>query len=366
MFLLKFYEQNKNYISNTINELIFCRNDETKSDTHIRDCLDLRRVMFIVELSLVPVVIMACYNTGYQAHINHTLEGVETWRSALFDLLGFSLGQTSFWSSFIYGLLFFVPVYLTSMLVGGAWELFFAIMRRKKISEGLFVTGLIFSLLMPASISLWQVALGISFAIVIGKEIYGGTGRNLFNPALVGMAFLYYAYPQAINTFDANNLNFTLEQAFWGTIPGQLGTTSFFACLVGAVVLLISGLASWKIMFSMLIGMFFSSSVFNMIGAGINPLFGLTPEWHLMTGGFAFACVFLATDPISATTTEMGKYYYGFFIGILGVIFRVMNPESTAFWMLAILVMNAMAPLIDHLVVKSNIYRRQKRELSNL
>jgi Na+-transporting NADH:ubiquinone oxidoreductase subunit B len=265
-------------------------------------------------------------------------------------------------------------------MVGSFWEVLFAVVRRQEISEGFLVTSLLFALILPPTIPLWQVALGISFGIVLGKEVFGGIGMNIFNPALVGRAFLYFAYP-AESTGDAvwvavdgvtratplarfessGEAAVGWMDAFLGFIPGSMGETSTLACLIGAAVLILTGIGSWRIMVSVCAGMASLALLFNMAGSGTNEMFAMSPLWHFVLGGFAFGTVFMATDPVSSANTEAGQYAYGFLIGTLTILIRVVNPAYTEGMMLAILFSNIFAPAIDKVVVAGNVRRRRKR-----
>ena len=254
-------------------------------------------------------------------------------------------------------------------------------MRKHAINEGFFVTSLLFALIMPPNIPYWQVALGISFGIVIGKEVFGGVGMNILNPALVGRAFLFFAYPAQISgdrvwvAVDGISQATPLAQwadptlqvsiswwdAFLGLIPGSMGETSVIACLIGAVILIVTGIGSWRTMISVLVGMIGFSFLFNMIGSATNPMFQMTPQWHLVLGGFAFGTVFMATDPVSSAITQKGKYIYGLLIGFLVVMIRVVNPAFPEGMMLAILFANVFSPVIDRIFINANVKRRMAR-----
>ena len=273
------------------------------------------------------------------------------------------------------------PIYLVTNIVGGLWEALFCIVRRHELNEGFLVTGSLFPLICPPTLPLWQVALGISFGVVIGKEIFGGTGKNFLNPALTGRAFLFFAYPAQISgdkvwtaldgVSRATPLSHAAEggvqavigvtswfDAFFGLIPGSMGETSTLACLFGAAVLILSGIGSWRIMSSGLVSVVVISLMFNLIGSSTNPMFGLGPHWHLVLGGLAFGLVFMATDPVSGAMTEEGQWVYGFLIGTMCILIRVVNPAFPEGMMLAILFGNVFAPLIDQLVLKFHIKRR--------
>jgi Na+-transporting NADH:ubiquinone oxidoreductase subunit B len=298
--------------------------------------------------------------------------------------LGYAPG--SFLSCFVHGGLYFLPVYIVTMTVGGLWEVLFAIVRRHEINEGFLVTGMLFPLTLPPTIPLWQVALGISFGVVIGKEIFGGTGRNFLNPALTARAFLYFAYPAQISgdavwvaldgytgattlgvmaTADPavglDAINVTWLQAFLGTISGSMGETSTLGCMIGAAILIATGIGSWRIMTGVLAGGMGFSALFWAIGSDTNAMFSLPPWWHLVIGGYAFGLVYMATDPVSAAMTQTGKWFYGILIGAMTILIRVINPAFPEGIMLAILFGNVFAPLIDYFVVQANIKRRLAR-----
>jgi len=374
--------------------------DKTKKNVHIADSLDFKRTMIMVAWALLPCVFMAMYNSGYQANLalhNDPDLIASGWRAGIMgflansSFLGTILGwfgasiemhPGSFLGNMIYGALFFLPAYIVTMTVGGLWEALFAATRGHEINEGFVVSGLLFPLTLPASIPLWQVAVGISFGVVIGKEVFGGTGKNIFNPALTARVFLFFAYPAQISgdavwtAVDGHTgatalselvsggvaaLSTSWSDAFWGFIPGSMGETSTLACLFGAAVLIATGIGSWRIMLSCTIGMILTSMLLNSIGSETNQMMNVPWSWHFVLGSFAFATVFMATDPVSATQTTMGKWVYGFLIGCLGLLVRAINPAYPEGWMLAILFMNAFAPLIDWFVLNSNVKRRQRR-----
>lgn len=377
-----------------------------KGLTHIRDALDLKRMMTMVVVALIPCVFMALWNTGYQANL--TLEkmsaaGIEPefgWQHHVHVWLGFTHDPSRFLDNFIYGALFFFPVYIVTLAAGGTAELIFSIVRKHEINEGFLVSSLLFPLILPPTIPLWQVAVGILFGIVIGKEIFGGTGRNFLNPALTARTFLYFAYAgeisgdkvwtavdgfsgatalgqlanvrpdnqydsvtdslQAIST-TAGEQSITFWSSFIGTIPGSMGETSVLACLFGAAVLIATGIGSWRIMAGCCIGALGLSSLLYLIPGESNPMFGISPWWHFVIGGFAFGTVFMATDPVSASMTETGKWIYGILIGVMTIMIRSLNPAFPEGIMLAILFGNVFAPLIDYFVVQANIRRRAVR-----
>ena len=363
----------------------------TKSGSHVRDALDLKRMMMMVVYALIPAVLMALYNTGYQANLAITNLGAQstTWQADVIRWLGLGFDPANLFANVIHGALYFLPVYIVTIAIGGIWEVLFAVVRKHEINEGFLVTSLLFPLIVPPNIPYWQVALGISFGVVIAKEVFGGVGMNIINPALAGRAFLFFAYPAAISgdkvwvavdamskatplaeaastsvTHVAPHLSYSVWQGFIGLIPGSMGETSTLACLIGAVVLIASGIGSWRIMLNILVGMVAMSSIFNLIGSDTNPMFYMSPMQHLVYGGFAFGAVFMATDPVSAAFTEKGKMIYGLLIGILVVLVRVVNPAFPEGMMLAILFMNVFAPIIDNFVVKGNIKRRLARNVA--
>ncbi len=361
---------------------LFTSGEVTKNPSHVRDALDLKRMMITVVVALIPAVLFAFYNTGLQANaaiqqMNLTSSG--TWQGSLLQALGLPFDANNFWSNFIHGALYFLPVYLVAVAVGGFWEVLFAIVRGHEISEGFLVTSLLFPMILPPTIPLWQVAVGISFGVVIGKEVFGGVGMNILNPALTGRAFLFFAYPAQISgdkvwlavdgiskatplakfaegTF--HTAGYSWWDAFYGFIPGSMGETSTLAILIGAAILLITQIGSWRIMLSVVVGMVFMSLTFNLIGSDTNPMFQVSPLWHFVLGGFAFGTVFMATDPVTAAMTKGGKYLYGLLIGIMVVLVRVVNPAYPEGMMLAILFGNVFAPILDKIFVNANIKRR--------
>jgi Na+-transporting NADH:ubiquinone oxidoreductase subunit B len=363
---------------------LFTTGKVTDRASHIRDVMDMKRVMFCVVIALLPCVFMALYNTGLQANLLLAARGTATlpgWRGGVLSALGAGVDPDSIFANMIHGGLYFFPVYFVTVVVGGLWEALFATIRRHEISEGFLVTSLLFPLTLPPGIPLWQAAVGISFGVVFGKEVFGGTGRNMFNPALVGRAFLFFAYPAQIS---GNSVWVAVDgvtratplaeaadpvliptvswiQAFLGTIPGSMGETSTLASLLGAFILIFAGIGSWRIMLSVTAGMVCVSLLLNVIGSATNPMFHLSPMWHLVLGGFAFGTVYMATDPVSAAMTHTGKYIYGFIIGTLTVLIRVINPAFPEGIMLAILFGNLLAPIIDRFVLNADIKRRMLR-----
>jgi Na+-transporting NADH:ubiquinone oxidoreductase subunit B len=363
---------------------LFTSGKTTARPSHVRDAMDLKRVMMIVVYSLVPAVLLALYNTGLQTNL--ALEGagstvIEGWRGAVLAMFGIGINSDSIMGCILHGSLYFIPVYIVTLAVGGIWETIFAAVRKHEISEGFLVTSLLFPMILPPDIPLWQVALGISFGVVIGKEVFGGTGRNIFNPALTGRVFLFFAYPAQISgdtvwvavdgvtratplaeaADPALSLSVSWIDAFIGFIPGSMGETSALAALIGAVILIVTGIGSWRIMISAVAGLAVFSAMLNMIGSATNPMFQLTPLWHLVLGSFAFGVVWMATDPVSGAQTEKGKYIYGFLIGALTVLIRSVNPAFPEGVMLAILFCNMFAPIIDKVFLNANIKRRLAR-----
>jgi len=362
---------------------IYTPGEVTAGAPHVRDAMDLKRVMITVVVALLPCFFMAMWNTGYQANSALQLTGgsVEGWRGALLGMLGYGGDPTSLVDNLLLGAAWFVPIYLVTNIVGGFWEALFCMVRRHELNEGFLVTGSLFPLICPPNLPLWQVALGISFGVVIGKEIFGGTGKNFLNPALTGRAFLFFAYPAqisgnsvwtAVDGFSgATALSRAAEggvqavaavsswfDAFIGMIPGSMGETSTLACLFGAAILIITGIGSWRIMLSGLLGAVVLSSLLVFIGSETNPMFQVGPLWHLVLGGFAFGLVFMATDPVSGAMTQEGQWLYGCLIGMMCILIRVVNPAFPEGMMLAILFANVFAPLIDQLVLKVHIKRR--------
>jgi len=354
----------------------------TGGAAHVRDALDLKRIMITVWLCTFPAMFVGMYMVGKNANealAAAGLSGIEGWRGAVIEALaGYDAG--SIWDCLVFGAAHLVPIYLVTFLVGGFWEVLFAQKRGHDVNEGFFVTSVLFALILPPTIPLWQAALGISFGVVIGKEVFGGTGKNFLNPALTGRAFLYFAYPitmsgdavwTAVDGFTAatplgsvplgEGVGLTWMDAFLGNMQGSIGEVSTLAILIGAVVLVGMGIASWRIMLGTFLGMVVMSGVFNLIGSDTNPMFSLPFWWHFVLGGFAFGMVFMATDPVSAAHTDTGRLWFGVLIGVMCVLIRVVNPAFPEGMMLAILFANLFAPLIDHFVVQSNVKRRMAR-----
>jgi len=370
-----------------VDTLFYTPPDVTRGSPHVRDALDLKRVMIIVVFAATPCALIGMWNTGFQANAAMATLGIEWipgWRGSVMALLGAGYDPASMYDNFLHGFLYFLPIYVVTMAAGGFWEVLFASVRNHEINEGFFVTSFLYALILPASTPLWQVALGISFGVVIGKEVFGGTGKNFLNPALVGRAFLYFAYPvqlsgdsvwTPVDGFSGATAlgisaiegmsgllgtGLTYMQAFVGQMQGSLGETSLAACLIGAIVLIYTGIASWRIMVAVFAGLIVPALIFGGVDGG-NPMLEMPWHWHIALGGFAFGAIFMATDPVSAPDTMLGHWVYGLLVGALTWIIRVINPAFPEGIMLAILFGNIFAPLIDHFVIRSNIRRRLKR-----
>lgn len=378
-----------NAVFEMVDTLLYTPSDVTRGAPHVRDAIDLKRVMIYVLFASVPCALVGMYNVGLQANEAMAAMGVASadgWRGAVIDAFGIGYDPVSAWACFFHGALYFIPIYIVTLAAGGVWEVLFAAVRNHEVNEGFLVTSWLFALTLPASIPLWQVALGISFGVVIGKEVFGGTGKNFLNPALVGRAFLFFAYPGDISgnvwvaadgftgatalalaaeggagAIAASGMSWT--SAFIGFIPGSIGETSMVACLLGGLFLVYTGIASWRIMTAVFLGMFLSAGLFNWLGSDTNPMFALPWYWHMVLGGFAFGAIFMATDPVSAAMTDAGKWAYGILIGVMATLIRVVNPAYPEGMMLAILFGNVFAPLIDWFVVQANIRRRVRRSV---
>lgn len=359
----------------------------TNNTAHVRDGIDLKRIMITVWLCTFPAMFYGMYNVGFQANTAMAelgLAAVEGWRGGLIEIFA-GYDPSSVWDNMWHGAAYFLPIYATVFVVGGFWEVLFAMKRGHEVNEGFFVTSILFALTCPPSLPLWQAALGISFGVVIGKEVFGGTGKNFLNPALTGRAFLFFAYPAymsgdtvwtAVDGYtgatalsqaysggvDALTTQIGWMNAFFGNIQGSIGEVSTLMIFIGGAVLLLTRIASWRIMAGVMLGMFVTSSLFNMMASdATNPMFSVPWHWHLVIGGFAFGMVFMATDPVSASMTNTGKWWFGALIGLMVVLIRVVNPAFPEGMMLAILFANLFAPLIDHFVVQANVKRRLAR-----
>ena len=370
----------------------------TRTGAHVRDAMDLKRMMIMVMIAALPCVLMAMYNTGLQANLAidpAKTAALDGWRHDVLRLVGAGYSATSVWACLVHGALYFLPLYAVTMVVGLGWEVGFAIVRgHEGINEGFFVTGLLFPLILPPTTPLWQAALGISFGVVLAKEVFGGTGMNFVNVALAARAFLFFAYPAEISgdrvwtaippefaidgfsgatvlsqirqaTGPVADLDLSWWQAFVGSERGSMGETSALACLVGAALLIATGIGSWRIMAGVALGTAAMASLFNFIGSTTNPYFAVPFWWHMVAGGWAFGTVFMVTDPVTAPFTETGKWIYGLLVGSFVVLIRVVNPAYPECMMLVILFMNVMSPLIDYPLVKANITRRMKRRAEN-
>lgn len=369
-----------------LDSFLFSTTKSTPAAPHVRDAVDLKRIMITVIVALVPCTLMALWNTGYQANLVlaelGTLPG--GWRGAIMNFIG--VNPQSIISNMVHGSLYFMPIYLVVVIVGSIWESIFNLIRGHEFSEAFLVTSLLLPLTLPPTIPLWQVAVGTSFGVVFAKEVFGGVGKNFMNPALSSRAFIYFAYPAqmsgdkvwtavdgysgataltALPQADPANplaaMDYSWFQAFIGTIPGSMGETSTLACLFGAALMLVTGVASWRIMLSMLIGAVVTAIAFNLVPNPTNPLYALPAHYHLVLGGLAFGLVFMATDPVSAAQTFAGQWMYGLLIGFLTIFIRVANPAYPEAVMLAILLGNVFAPLFDYFVVRANIRRRLVR-----
>ncbi|MGJ7133933.1 NADH:ubiquinone reductase (Na(+)-transporting) subunit B [Morganella morganii] len=371
----------------------------TRGRSHVRDSIDLKRLMILVWLSVFPAMFLGMYNVGNQAMpvLLDMYSGAELqqviagdWHYRLAELIGVSFTQDAGWvSKMLFGAVYFLPIYGVIFIVGGFWEVLFAMIRGHEINEGFFITSILLALIVPPTLPLWQAALAVTFGVVVAKEIFGGTGRNFLNPALAGRAFLFFAYPaqisgdtvwtaadgfsgatplsqwavggehQLVNTMT--NQPISWMDAFIGNVPGSIGEVSTLMILIGGAVILFARIASLRIVAGVMVGMIAMSAVFNMIGSDTNPLFAMPWYWHLVLGGFAFGMIFMATDPVSASFTDKGKWAYGILIGVMCVLIRVANPAYPEGMMLAILFANLFAPLFDYLVVQANIKRRKAR-----
>tara|TARA_Y100001980_G_C14534438_1_gene310827 strand:+ start:195 stop:1331 length:1137 start_codon:yes stop_codon:yes gene_type:complete len=339
----------------------------TPSAPHVRDSIDLKRSMIFVVIAMIPAILFGIFNIGYQDN-----------------------PERSIIDNFVFGLYYALPIIIVSYAIGGICEVLFAIIRKHEVNEGFLVTGMLIPLTMPPDIPLWMVAVATAFGVIIGKEIFGGTGYNIFNPALTARAFIYFAYPSEISgdlvwTVDGvstatpllqaasmqgsdsltllSNASYSFEQMFFGLIPGSIGETSTVACLLGAVFLLVTKVANWRVMVGMTFGMLLTSLIFMFISPySTNPMLSLPPHYHFVMGSFAFGMVFMATEPVTASHTNKGRWFYGIIIGVMTVIIRSINPAYPEGVMLAILFANAFAPLIDYFVLQENIKRRLLRK----
>ena len=345
---------------------LFVPNLTTRRGSHIRDYIDMKRTMSFVVIALIPTLLFGMWNVGFQ----HFL----------------SMGESAtLWENFWFGFVKVLPIVVVSYAVGLGIEFIFAQIRGHEVNEGFLVSGMLIPLVLPPDVPLWMVAVATAFAVIIGKEVFGGTGMNLLNPALTARAFLFFAYPQDMsgdkvwiaehgdamsgatplgNLLTGQSLTTSASDMFWGFIPGSIGETSTFLILLGALFLIITGVGSWRIIVSVFAGGFGLAALFWAIAPYIAPdnaYMALQPWYHLIMGGFAFGAVYMATDPVTASQTNRGKWIYGALIGVMAVLIRVLNPAYPEGMMLAILLLNVFAPLIDHYVVEGNIKKRLKR-----
>jgi len=374
-----------------LDTFVFTPGSVTKGSSHVRDGLDLKRMMMTVVIALIPPIFMAMYNTGYQVHLSISKGAIplETWQTSAMNWLGLAaFNPADPLACIIHGALYYLPVLLLTFLIGGNCEALFAVVRKHEINEGFLVTGMLFPLTLPPTIPLWQVALGIAFGVIIGKEIFGGTGMNILNPALTARAFLFFAYPAEISgdkvwiaaNTDVDGVSgatwlaevatlgsqvLTEGVSWWdaclGLVPGSMGETSTLGCFLGAVLLIITKVGSWRIMLSVVIGSLAASTLLNLISSQTNPLLAVPFWWHVVLGGWAFGAVYMATDPVSGSHSNTGRYIYGLLIGVLAILIRVINPAYPEGMMLAILFVNLFAGLIDYFVVRANVKRRRAR-----
>ena len=398
-----------------LDTFLYTPGEVTKSTAHVRDSLDMKRMMSMVVVALVPTIFMALYNTGYQANL--LIEAgrgkpVDSWRNAVLQTLGYAdYDPNNFIGCLLHGALWFLPLYIVTMTVGGTFEVIFSIIRRHEVNEGFLVTGMLYPLTLSPTTPLWIAAGGIAFGVVIGKEIFGGTGKNFLNPALTARAFVYFAHApflsgdvntqgngvwvsalakgvdgfsgattlgvmadtrlhadgvmsptEAMSAVSNGFWDITWSDCFLGFIQGSMGETSALACLIGAAILIATGIGSWRIMIGVVIGALATSSLLYFFRSSLGmPTAYIPPHWHLVIGGFAFGTVYMATDPVSAAMTDIGKWWYGILIGLMTILIRVVNPAFAEGIMLAILFANVFAPVIDYFVIQANIKRREAR-----
>ena len=354
---------------------------------HARSYIDMKRIMTYVVIATIPCILMALYNTGYQTNMAIAEFGASGWRAWIIETAGIGFNPMNPAANMAHGLLYFLPIYIVTLVAGGIFEVIFATVRGHEVNEGFLVSSMLYALIVPATTPLWQVALGIIFGVVIGKEVFGGTGKNFLNPALTGRAFLYFAYPAQLSgdsvwvpvdgftgatalavsaaegVQELASRGMSWWDSFYGFIPGSMGETSTLACLIGLVFLLATRIANYRMVVGCLGGMIGFSLVLNWIGSDTNPMFAMPWYWHLVLGGYAFGLVFMVTEPVSGAHTNLGRYIYGALIGFMVVMIRVINPAFPEGMMLAILFGNVFAPLIDYFVVQANIKRRARRNV---
>ncbi|CRK85695.1 Na(+)-translocating NADH-quinone reductase subunit B [Candidatus Providencia siddallii] len=386
-------------IYDAISTIFYSTGTVTKGCSHIRDAANIKRIMFLVYIAIFPAMFWGIYNIGNQTilALNYLYDSTElhhiintNWHYRFARFLGVSfLKDTEYKSKILLGAIYFFSIYFIVFITGGFWEILFALIRKHEINEGFFITSILFALVLPPTIPLWQAAVGITFGVVIAKEVFGGTGYNFLNPALAGRAFLFFAYPSQIsgdfvwtavdgfssatplsqwasggskyliNTITGEPI--TWIQAFLGKIPGSIGEVSTLMLFIGGIFIIFFRIASWRIVTGVMIGMITTSYLFNIIGSDKNYLFAMPWWWHMVLGGFALGIFFMATDPVSASFTNKSKWLYGILIGIMCIIIRVINPAYPEGMMLAILFANLFAPLFDYLVIQANIKKRKNR-----
>jgi Na+-transporting NADH:ubiquinone oxidoreductase subunit B len=398
-----------------LDTFLYTPGEVAEGSTHLRDGIDLKRMMITVVMALVPITLFGMWNVGYQA--NTAIAAMEDagqrytldWHYTIHHAIGFTNDASNPADNFVLGLIHFLPIYIVCMFVGGHVELVFSVLRGHEINEGFLVTGLLFPLTLPPTIPLWQVAVGIAFGVIVAKEVFGGTGRNFLNVALTSRAFLYFAYAgqisgdkvwtavdgysgatalgkmaaagpapaggteaswvySMVNVADPANgadvasaLSSSWLSSFLGVIPGSIGETSTALCILGAGILIATGIGSWRIMAGVIGGVVATTLLLNAFDSETNPMFAVPFWWHLVVGGLSFGLVYMATDPVSASMTDKGKWLYGILIGFMTVLIRVVNPAFPEGIMLAILFGNVFAPLIDYFVVQANVRRRVAR-----
>ena len=398
-FLERFFDKNRPsekhtfyYLYEVIQNFFFSSKVATTGKTHIRDKLDIQRVMVIVWLATFPAMFWGMYNMGTFGLDYLQTGGFKTtgdWHNSLVQLVG--TNPENHLHRVWFGMVYFIPIYLTVFVTGIACEVVFSTIRRHEVNEGAFVSTVLFSLSCPPDIPLWQAATGIAFGIVVGKELFGGTGKNFLNPALTGRAFIYFAYPSelsgdmvwvagladngaidgysgatalgvgALEGINGIQANFSWMQSFLGQIPGSIGETSTLLILLAGIYMVYTKIASWRIIMATLLGMIATSSLLNFVGSDSNPMFSVPWYWHLTIGSFAFGLIFMATEPVTAANTNMGRWIYGLSIGVVVVLIRVVNPAFPEGMMLAILFANLLAPAIDFAVTTANTSRRMER-----
>ncbi|QTN37494.1 NADH:ubiquinone reductase (Na(+)-transporting) subunit B [Cognatishimia activa] len=370
-----------------VESFVYTPKTVTTAAPHARSYIDMKRIMTYVVIATIPAILVGMYNVGLQTNMAIETFGAEGWRAWILSTLGIGFDPGNPFANIVHGALYFFPIYIVTLVAGGIFEVVFATIRGHEVNEGFLVTSMLYALIMPASTPLWQVALGIIFGVVIGKEVFGGTGKNFLNPALTGRAFLYFAYPAQMSgdtiwvpvdgfsgatalsisasagfeELAANGMSWM--DSFIGLIPGSIGETSTIACMIGLAFLLITRIANWRLVVGCLAGMIGFSLLLNLIGSDTNPMFALPWYWHLVIGGYAFGLAFMVTEPVSASHTNLGRYFYGALVGVMVVMIRVINPAFPEGMMLAILFANVFAPLIDYFVVQANIKRRAKKHV---